>query len=412
MPKFTLNTSVLALLLTIFVDALGWGLIFPSLTPLLIGNSSGIFASSVSISSRNLQFEWVVALYSLFMLIGAPMLSGLSDQLGRKPILRLCLIGSTLSYGIAALGVYGNSLSLIILSRIIGGLTAGSMPIAQSALLDSSLYTNQKAKRLSWVSLASNLGFACGPVLGAIILGNRTSLFAYSLPFWSGAILAIAGLALISYGFQETLTLNTQRQSLKWRTYVNLNDFAAIIQDRKNRGFWLMLLFSLIAYSGFMAMLPIYFNHHHYSATLLGYSMTWFALCNGLSLLLLLPRCLTVLSLKQLSYIGLSGALVGNLLFVLGSNFSYLMIIISLIAIASPFSYIGLVTHIANHSHSQQQGKVMGLAGALMALSWIIAPLLAGLSTNYSYQLIYEIQASLLALCLGYLYLYRTPNQA
>lgn len=397
-----LSTSVAALLLTIFVDAVGWGLIFPSLTPLLIQNTSGIFAASVSSASRNLQFEWVVALYSLFMLIGAPILGSLSDQIGRRPVLLFCLIGSTFSYLCAAIGVGINSLALIIVSRIIGGLTAGSMPIAQSALLDVSDYADQKAKRLSWVTLASNLGFACGPVLGALVLGNKTSLFAYSLPFWLGAVLAVAGVLLIWQGFKETLVTKIETTQVRFHWRQCFSEFANIIHDRVNRCYWLLLMLSLIAYSGFMAMLPLYFSHFHYSGSVLGYSLTWFALFNGLSLLFIIPRLIPHVSLKTLVVIGLIGALAGNLLFVLSGQLSYLILIITVVAIASPFSYIGLITLIANHSPSGQQGKVMGLAGSLMALSWILAPLLAGFSTRYNYQLIYLIQAGMLALC--YLY--------
>ena len=405
-----LSTSVLALLLTIFVDAAGWGLIFPSLTPLLIQNTSGIFPSGFSIASRNLTFEWIVALYSLFMLIGAPLLGSLSDQWGRKPVLRLCLVGSTVSYLFAAVGVVMNNLSLIILSRIIGGLTAGSMPIAQSALLDMSMGTDQKARRLSWVTLASNLGFACGPVLGALVLGERTSLLAYSLPFWLGALLAIAGVLLIVLGFKETLIRPEKSVRQPFHFAQCFSEFSLIIKDRLNRHAWLLLILSLIAYSGFMAMLPIYFSHYHYSGRVLGYSMAWFALFNSLSLIFLIPRLIPRLRLKTLTLIGLGGALTGNVLFALSGHLPYLLAIITLVALASPFSYIGLITLIANNASAGAQGKVMGLAGSLMALSWIIAPLLAGLSTRYNYQLIYEIHALLLAGCLSYVALKKTRD--
>ena len=79
---------------------------------------------------------------------GSSLLGDLSDQVGRKKSLSICLIGSFLGYICAALSVSIGSMALMFFGRIVAGFTAGSQPIAQAAIIDSSEEAH-KARNIS-----------------------------------------------------------------------------------------------------------------------------------------------------------------------------------------------------------------------------------------------------------------------
>ncbi|ATN85195.1 hypothetical protein AYO29_01045 [Coxiella burnetii str. Schperling] len=96
---------------------------------------------------------------------GAAILGDLSDTVGRKKALLVCLIGSFLGYLLSAFAVGIHSLTFLILGRVIAGFTAGSQPIAQAAIVDVSSEAH-KARNIGLILLAISLGLSSGPSLG------------------------------------------------------------------------------------------------------------------------------------------------------------------------------------------------------------------------------------------------------
>ncbi len=155
---FPLN-QLLPLCLLVFVDAMGFAMIVP------------ILASNPLSENPLLQsvlYGLAVGIYPLATFFAAPLLGILSDRKGRLPIMLLCGAGLIASYAAIAVGFEVGSPTLVILGRLVGGLTAATQALALAALSDLG-DRGSKDARINLGLLSSSLGFVLGPVLSGVL---------------------------------------------------------------------------------------------------------------------------------------------------------------------------------------------------------------------------------------------------
>ena len=169
----------IALLLVVIVDLMGQGLIFPIINSLLIDPASTFVAKDTSGSTRNLYYGIVSAVFYLFWFFGAAYISKVSDYIGRKTGIVICLAGGIAGYILTILAIEFSSLWMLIVGRAISGFTAGNQPIAQAALIDISRTDQERSANLGYIVGASALGMMIGPLLSGLlsdsaVLGSRS----------------------------------------------------------------------------------------------------------------------------------------------------------------------------------------------------------------------------------------------
>ena len=152
------NWDVINLLLTIFLDSLGVGIAMPLFTPLIL--NSNYLATT---SKTTLVLSVIFALYPLGMFIGSPLIGYMADKYGKKLVLLNCILGNTIGTLFCFWGILNANLLLICMGRIISGLTAGNVPVAQSAIISLSNTEILKTSRLGYISMVYGLGFTAGP---------------------------------------------------------------------------------------------------------------------------------------------------------------------------------------------------------------------------------------------------------
>lgn len=397
MHKKYFNSNVVVLFFTIFIDALGWGIILPVFAPIILNNTTHIFSADTSFATRNFWFEFTIAIYCAFMFLNAPVLGSLSDRYGRKKILLLSLGGLTLGFIISAFAIWLNNLALIILGRIISGGTAGSFPIAQAALVDLST-PEQRASRISLVSLANGIGFTCGPIVGALFLDPHLwPTTHYQLPFWIAAALSLATLIFLQIYLQETFAGNRQ---LKIHFLQAIHSFRDALQGVTARYCWQLFLF-MLGYTIFFTLIPtLTTKRFALSGAWIGYFMTYFGAIFTLSLLVLLPRIIGKISLSRLLAIALIIQVIFYLLFIFTPHVNWLWLVIIPSAIAAPISYVVIVTLISKNTDDMNQGKMLGVAGSIAALAWAVGPLLSGTIGSLHLVLGFSLAAILIFLTL------------
>jgi MFS family permease len=174
--------SLLIIILTVFLDLVGFGIVMPSLP---------IFAKHFNASGVTIGL--LMASYSAMQFLFSPILGRLSDRVGRRPILLLSLAGSTLSYAIFAIasGMSGSlALTLLFASRIFAGIFGANITVAQAYIADITP-PDQRSRKMGLIGMAFGLGFIFGPVIG--FAGMR--LFGVTGPGWVAAV--ICGLNFI-----------------------------------------------------------------------------------------------------------------------------------------------------------------------------------------------------------------------
>jgi len=110
------------LFLAVLVDLVGFGIVLPLLP---------FYATDLG--AGGLQVGLLVTVYSAVQLVMAPLWGRISDRFGRRRVLILGLLGSAVAYIIFA---RADSLALLFLSRIVGGIGGSTIPVAQAYIAD------------------------------------------------------------------------------------------------------------------------------------------------------------------------------------------------------------------------------------------------------------------------------------
>ncbi|WP_128895047.1 MFS transporter [Longirhabdus pacifica] len=160
--------TIMVLLITMF---LGFGIIIPLVPEILEGNNS-------------IHLGLMLALYSAASFIMSPIWGGLSDKYGRKPILLIGTIGFSISFYVFAIGL--DSLTLMYLSRILGGLFSGAVIACAVAYVADITTDETRTRGMGLVGMSIGLGFVFGPPIGGLL-----STISYAFPFYASSILTV-----------------------------------------------------------------------------------------------------------------------------------------------------------------------------------------------------------------------------
>src|SRR6195256_1980085 len=163
--------KLFTLMATAFVDMVGLLMIIP-LLPFYVKTLGGAGVDFLGMHfGIGIIIGFIVSAFTVAQLLSAPMWGRFSDRVGRRPTLLIALGASAIAYLIFG---FAHSLFLLFLSRIVQGAGGGTVGVIQAYVADST-DPKDRARALGWLSSATNLGVALGPVLGsfAIRLGER-----------------------------------------------------------------------------------------------------------------------------------------------------------------------------------------------------------------------------------------------
>ena len=149
------KSPLFTLLLTIFIDLLGFSIIIPILP-----------VYSKEIGATNLMVGIIAGSYALMNFIFSPIWGNLSDRIGRKPVMLISILITAFSYLLFA---FATTISLLLVSRIIAGIGSANIGTAQAYITDLTK-PEDRAKAFGKIGAAFGLGFIIGPLIGSIIL--------------------------------------------------------------------------------------------------------------------------------------------------------------------------------------------------------------------------------------------------
>ncbi|HYY41951.1 MAG TPA: MFS transporter, partial [Pyrinomonadaceae bacterium] len=182
------RSPLLVIFITVFIDLIGFGIVIPVLPFYVEGTKFNATPRAVGL---------LFASYSVMQLLFTPILGRLSDRYGRRPVLFLSLLGTSL--GFLILG-FARTLWMLFVGRIIDGITGGNISTAQAYIADVTT-KEERAKGMGLIGAAFGLGFTFGPAIGGIL-----SKWGISVPFIFAGALALANAVLLYFTLPETVT--------------------------------------------------------------------------------------------------------------------------------------------------------------------------------------------------------------
>jgi MFS transporter, DHA1 family, tetracycline resistance protein len=327
-------------------------------------------------SSDALMVTLLTAIYAAAQFISAPILGKISDRVGRRPVLLVCILGSAVGYFI--FGIAG-ALWVLFLSRLIDGITGGNLSTAAAYIIDVSK-PEERAKNMTLIGMAYGMGFILGPALGGAL--GQISLNA---PIYASGFLSLATVVLIFFMLPESLP-KERRETAPLRAR-DFNPLASIGYMLAKPGLGLILvvycLFNL-AFDGVNSILGVFvvgkFSVLPWQIGLL-FVMAGVAtaIVQGALVGKLVPRY----GEKRLALTSLLGTAAGGLGVLAAPVFWLLYPIVFLQSAIGGFIWSTLGTLAANRVNEREQGQLAGVNSALAGLMAMLGPLWGGAAYDH-----------------------------
>lgn len=371
----------------IFLDQTYLTLTFPLVTLIFFDAQSRLFAADTPYAVRSMWFGICVALPNIINVFFAPLLSALSDEIGRKKILLIEIISAFIFTFAVGMGVYFGVLSLIFFGFVIKGAFARINPTAL-AIIGDTVPKDKKILFMGYLQFAISVGASLGPILGGFFAARfYFKELNFSLPFFLGAMLALMNGFLAWFFMRETLRKDTTKPKRRF-------DWQAVKQVITHKDVLrisLILLLIQISWSTYYQFIPpILKTLYSFNAQQLGWFIGmiafWLAVATGIGIRVL-HRFLNVRQMLLFSiYLVLFGLFITLLALTKMLPFDPFLLWAAAVPIASGdvIAYSCLTALYSNAVLPEQQGKVMGVLFIVVGSVWATTGFLGGLLMSVS----------------------------
>lgn len=202
------DKRLLIVMSILMITFIGFGIIIPVMPEII---------QAADPKSAEIHTGRMLALYSLVSFILSPVWGTWSDRIGRRPIILTGLIGFSASF--LLFGLAGDNLTLMYVSRALGGLFSGAVASVIVAYVADITPPEQRTKGMGLVGMSIGLGFTLGPGVGGLL-----SVFSLNTPFFAASALALVTFFLASWKLKESLTpdkrkLKSEKRVSRWTAF-------------------------------------------------------------------------------------------------------------------------------------------------------------------------------------------------
>jgi MFS family permease len=393
--------SLGVIFLTLYIDLIGFSIIFP-LAPDLIHHylaqegQGGVLGwllqqtdAFAHLFSKNPDIAvffggLISSLFSILQFVFAPFWGSVSDRRGRRGVLTLTVAGTALGY---AVWVCSGSFWMFLVSRIVSGAFSGNLSVATAAVADVTT-RQERSKAMGLVGAAFGLGLVTGPMIGAFtahinLLERHPSLARFGINPFSVPALISMGLCLlnlvwISARFKETLTPDARAGAVEPRLRNPLRAIFALENRAIRRTNVVSFIYSLAFVAMETSLTFLAADRFHYTARQNGILLGFLGVCAVITQGYIVRKLLHRLDEITVLGSGLWFSAVGLLAIGFAPAPWMLFVGLAFLAIGSGLVNPASSGLISLYSGPAEQGRVIGIFRSLQSLSRAITPMLAG----------------------------------
>lgn len=351
-------SPLLLIFLTILIDLIGFGIVIPILP---------LYAESSKFNASPSVIGWLMGCYSLAQLIFTPILGRWSDRIGRRPVLLLSMLGTSL--GFLAMGL-ADSLWLLFVARIFDGITGGNISTAQAYIADVTP-PEERARGMGLIGAGFGLGFILGPAIG-----GELSHFGLNAPFYFAAALALFNVISIYFLLPESLTPERRAQFRESaQASSRFHELTEALHRPELRMLVLIYFVLTLAFATYQPTFSLFARERYgYSPQQVGRLFVYFGLIAAVVQGGLIGRLTKQFGEKRLLIVGLlvmliSSALVGEVV-----STTHLLIVVGLLTIGSALTSSLLPALISQRAAIERQGSTLGITQSVGSLARFIGP--------------------------------------
>lgn len=407
MPKS--RSPLVIIFITIFIDLVGFGIVIPVLP--LYAERYGASEATVGI---------LLAIYSAMQFVFAPILGRLSDRIGRRPVLLVSLIGTSLGFllmgfaprmpfGLALLGM-APALVWLFVARIIDGISGGNISTAQAYIADVTP-PEQRSRGMGLIGAAFGLGFIFGPAIGGLM-----SHVSPEAPFFFASAMAAANATALYFFLPESLSHEHRAKAGARLTVTQVFAHAGWHLKATMATYF----FATVSFAMLTATYALFANHRfNFDAIHTGYMFTYLGVLGAIIQGGLLGRLVKVFGEKTLAVAGTAVFAVSMFALPSSTSLTTLMLASTGIAIGNSLMTPTLNGLASKSVGPASQGRMLGVMASVASLARIIGPLLGGwllsLDANQKWNYgrsPYWISGAIMLVALGLAITLRSDQQA
>ncbi|MGD9153250.1 MAG: MFS transporter [Gammaproteobacteria bacterium] len=363
-------SKTLPLLFLIFIDQLSFTILIPVL--------SSFFNTTIEahLVINYLLYSITLAIFPILMFFSAPIMGDLSDKFERKSILLISLFGTLFGYMLISIGILKHNYITIILGRIINGLTAGSIPIAQAAIIDFSSEKN-RVYLLSLATLSGTIGVIAGPLIGGYFSDHTISKwFGNYLPIVIAIFLTLLNIIFLSIYFPKKSTKNVCDDPV--RILTSLKNNIKTLYHKSIRDLSLLFVLFQLAWGVFFVYYAFYLIYYYkFSSLNVGIMYGYIGVCSTAAIFVIIKPLHNICSNKKLAIFSLTTMGLFQILMGIQMHGIWHWLCVAFIAFGNTIAYPTLLNLFSARKHPSQQGHIMGLTSALTAIAFALTPLIS-----------------------------------
>ncbi len=361
------NLALTFIILTVTLDAIGIGLIFPVMPDLMMQ------VTHESLSQAAVWGGVIVTSFAAMQFLCGPVVGNLSDHYGRRPVLLTSLAVMTVDYIVMSLA---QTLWLLLIARMINGIASATQSTTMAYIADISA-PDDRARRFALIGAGFGVGFIAGPVIGGLVAGIDPRA-----PFWVAACLGALNLAFGLLVVPESLPLDRRRPF----TLTRANPLASFAAIRKLPGLRRLLLVGFIfaLTSNVWPVIWSYYGHEAFgwNARWIGLSLAAFGLGSVIVQALLVGPAIRRFGERRGAIIGLTIEMATYAFYGVVTSGTWALLALPIAALAG-LGGPALQAMMSRATPGDQQGELAGINASLNALSMILAPLV--MTTLFAY---------------------------
>jgi DHA1 family tetracycline resistance protein-like MFS transporter len=361
------GAAVVFIFITILLDTLALGLIIPVLPKLIESFVDNDTASAARI------FGLFGTAWALMQFFFSPILGGLSDRFGRRPVVLLSNLGTALDYVLMALAP---SLIWLFVGRVISGITTASISTAFAYIADITAPA-QRAAVFGKIGVAFGAGFILGPALGGL-LGDSDP----RLPFWVAAGLSFANTLYGFFILPESLP-KERRAPWRWKSANPVGALRVLASDRILAGLSLANFFGQLAHVVLPSVFVLYATYRYgWDSKTVGLTLAMVGICSMVIQGGAIGPIVKRIGERRALFLGLACGAAGFFIYAaapIGPLFWLGIPVMSLWGVAGA-AVQAIMTRLVS---PEQQGQLQGATNSVNSIAQLLGPFLFTLSFAY-----------------------------
>jgi MFS family permease len=375
-------SALLPIFLIVVVDILGMTILFPLLPFYAEHLGAGPLGAGLLIS-----------VYAVCQLFGGPLLGRLSDHTGRKPLLVVSQIGTL--FGLVLLA-FANSLWLVFVSRVIDGLTAGNISLAQAYIADVTK-PEERTRSFAVIGIAFGVGFLIGPAISGYL-----AQFGYQYPIYAAIALSATSIltTIVMLPGQKPAgdaAVERRLSILGWGSYAGY-----FRQPGLAPLLWQFFAY-MMCFSLFMSGFPLFAERRYtwegraFGPREVGYVYAYIGVLGIILQGGLIGRLSKTFGDSRLVQGGMLISALGFTALAWAFGVRNLLIVAGVLACSTGVVRPAITSLITQATGRGEQGSVLGLTQSLQSVAQIVAPFLAGLLIQHGQLHLWALAAALCA---------------